>query len=99
MVLPSWLRENMHGTHVCTYRLESLTQNIASIREVLRMFDSGMHMRDDRIRALQATDLNRWVLGDRSPKALWSKWTPEQRAVFAKICSSCMEYYDYEMPS
>lgn len=76
-VLPDILRAN--GLSVDVYALETLTTDPRALLEL------APDLSLDEARAWQKRDINRKVYGDRSPQALWLKWTPEQRDGFERV--------------
>lgn len=90
----TWARDQLGDREVFVLRLEDLITKKALLQELLDQF----YLRVPDIEALQKHDLNRKVPGDRSPKALWARWSSEERKAFVDICGSAMSAFDYDIP-
>lgn len=80
-------------------RLEDLTTDLRRLRRLLERVNGNQDFPSDRLRKLQATDINRKVEGDRSPPSLWSRWSDKQRETFRRVCGRAMRHYSYELPA
>lgn len=97
--MPDWLRKQPRlrdTADVTVYRTEDLTQDAGTLAELVGSF--GLRIPMSELEALQQKDVNRKVKGDRSPEALWQKWTQEQQEAFRRICGPGMKQYGYEVP-
>lgn len=87
-----WIRDQYKEMFVL--RMEDLTRRAALLEEFIGLF--GIQVHD--VSALQGQDMNRKVPGDRSPGALWARWSQEQRDAFVDICGPSMAAFDYDIP-
>lgn len=80
--MPDWLRR--HAFSVKVVSLNTLTTDIGALQAL------APRLSEDAVRRWQMTDVNRKVTGDRSPDALWAKWTDEQKAGFERVVAPAM---------
>jgi hypothetical protein len=88
-IMPVQLAQQMELELV---RLEDLTTDV----DVLQAIAPGLSR--ETCREWQAKDINRKVNGDRSPAAIWAKWSADQRETFHRMCGGTMSMLGYEIP-
>jgi len=88
--MPEWIERNFWGD-VDVYRLEDLITDTALLASLVKSYGLAI----PNLKQLQSTDVNRKVEGDRSPGALWKKWTPQERENFKAICGKGMKKFGY----
>lgn len=90
----SWLKDAMPHVPQQVYRFEDLVGDV----EVLADLVQSMGLPRRKLRKWQRRDINRHLKGDRSPRAIWRKWSAEQREVFQAFCGGNMGKMGYEVP-
>ncbi|RJQ13362.1 MAG: adenylyl-sulfate kinase [Nitrospiraceae bacterium] len=95
-----WLRGRLGpASEINVYRFEDLLADGDLLMDLLKKINPDTNCSVEELAVLQATDVNRKTMGDRSPSALWNEWSDEQRKVFEEICGPTMKAYGYEIPS
>jgi hypothetical protein len=92
------MREALGSQRVLVRKLEDLTTKEDSLRDLIYRINPNVEFSGDSLKSMQLRDVNRKVQGDRSAENLWSKWTPEQRQAFVRICGNAMDFYGYRIP-
>ena len=98
LYMPKWMKDRIGPNRVLIYRLEDLLGNVEILADLIQKLNPDADLAVDELMALQEKDINRKTQTDRSPKALWSSWTNEQRQAFNRICGSTMKHYGYTTP-
>lgn len=96
--MPGRLQAELGEDRCELFRLEDLVSDADRLLGLVRRLQPATTLTREDAERLQGTDVNRKVQGDRSPEALWAKWTDEQRAAFTRICGPAMERYGYAIP-
>ncbi len=100
LLMPEWLGEKLGQHKVSVLRLEDLLSNADILDNLIRTLNPKLNLPHSEQERFQATDVNRKVQDeDRSPQALWRKWTDDQREVFREICGPGMAKYGYPIPA
>ena len=96
--MPAWLADQLGGERVLIYRFEDLLHDSDVLAKLIEEINPEARLSAQELKVLQQTDINQKIRGDRSPEAIWSQWTDEQREVFKRICGPGMEHYGYSIP-
>ncbi len=83
-------------------RLEDLSSSAAAIAALNRFL--GNAGGDERLMHAAgaialALDSNRKLEANNDPRAVWSRWTPDQRAIFQQVCGEAMGDLGYPAPA
>jgi hypothetical protein len=98
LTMPTWLAGRFGAERCVVYRLEDLTKHSSVLGGLLARLRPDLRVSHTVFKALSRNDVNRKISGDRSPAALWERWTDWQRETFTEICGLCMEHYGYDLP-
>ncbi|OSM07222.1 hypothetical protein MAIT1_03848 [Magnetofaba australis IT-1] len=74
---------------------ESLTTDVDAFQQTWRWMGAETELTPEQVAAKQGRDINRKSRGDRSPEAIWGRWSPEQREIFNRYCGEAMGYFGY----